>query len=105
MMIKEKMQWPLQETARAKILSPDEMEALPEGCLVWVEHNTEFLSGPRLAPMVMHAGILGNYRDYLVPDEMRAPDQIQMRYRVWSGRPTVPLMDWTPWTINKEWMV
>jgi hypothetical protein len=54
--------------------------------------------------MVMHAGMLGNYREYLYPDEMRAADNIQLRVRVWSGRPTEQLMNWTPWTLNKEWI-
>lgn len=105
MTIKEKMQWPLQETARAKILTPDELEQLPDGYLVWEERNTEFIPGPRLQPMVAHEGVLGNYREYFLPCKLRAADSIQTRFRFWSGRPTVPLMDWTPWTINKEWMV
>ena len=99
------MEWPIRETARARILNPKEMEELPEGACVWVEHNPQQWSRPpRLQPMVMHAGMLGNYREYLYPDEMRAADDIQLRVRVWSGRPTEQLMDWTPWTLNKEWI-
>ena len=89
------------------VMNPDELENLPEGTVVWQEANLEVINHegfPRLMPMVMYRGMLGNYDQYLYPDELRAVDDIQMRVRCWSDKPTEEIMNKTPWIICKEWM-
>ena len=89
------------------VMDPNELENLPEGTVVWQEANLEIIEDetyPRLMPLVMFRGTLANYNYYLFPDELRAADDIQMRVRCWSHRPTIETMDKTTWVICEDWM-
>ena len=89
------------------VMTPNELENLPDGTVVWQEANLETINSedyPRLMPMVMYKGIIANYKYYLYPDELRAADDIQMRVRYWNYRPTIETMDKTTWVICKDWM-
>ena len=88
------------------IMSPDELESLPDGIVVWQEANLKLITRknyPRLMPMVMYRGMLGNFEDYLYPDELSAMDDIQLKFRYWSHKPTIETMDKEPWIIREEW--
>ena len=85
------------------VMTPDELESLPEGAVVWQERHN-YKANDRVMPFVMYGGILGNYYEYLVPDELRAADDIQMHFRYWNYRPTVETMEREPWIIREEWI-
>ena len=87
------------------IMSPDELETLPDGAVVWQETNLfEVKKGiDRIMPMVMYHGMLGNYQEYMYPDELRAADDIQLKFRYWNYKPTLETMAKTPWEIREEW--
>jgi len=90
------------------VMSPDELENLPNGAVVWREKHdydeeSESVRQTRLMPMMMYNGLIANYYEYLYPDEMRAADDIQLRYRYWSHRPTIETMDNEPWIMREEW--
>ena len=89
------------------VMSPNELEKLPDGTVVWQEANLENVNDedyPRLAPLIMYRGKLSNSEYFLIPDELRAADDIQLNFRYWSHRPTIEIMDATPWIICEEWM-
>ena len=91
------------------IMSPDELENLPNGTIVWREkydydNTTENVRDLRLMPMIMFNGIIANYYEYLYPDELRAADDIQLKYRYWNMKPTINIMTCTPWVKREEWI-
>ena len=57
---------------------------------------------PRVSPMVMYQGILGNEMEYLVPSEMDAADHIRMQIRIWDTKPTDEERAATPWPTRQE---
>ena len=86
------------------VMSPDELERLPDGAVVWQETNLHKVKGiDRIMPMVMYHGMIANYSEYLIPDELRAMDDIQLRFRYWNFKPTLETMGKTPWVIREEW--
>lgn len=92
------------------VMNPDELENLPDGAVVWREQHSyrtdkESIRYERLMPMIMYNGIIANYYEYILPDELRAMDDIQLRYRYWSHRPTIETMDKEPWIMHEEWKV
>lgn len=91
--------------ATIHIMSPDELENVPDGTVVWQETNLfEVKNGiDRIMPMVMYHGMLGNYQEYMYPDELRAADNIQLKFRYWNDKPTFNIMMSTPWAIREEW--
>lgn len=113
----------------------DELEAIPEGGVVWQEFrkprhykwiidrkygltvldNAEYIPDnllvtklptmfdkPRVSPLVMYRGILGNEIEYLLPSEMDAADYIRMQIRIWDVKPTEQEMAETPWPTKEE---
>ena len=87
------------------VMSPDELEELHDGAVVWQEVNLNKVveNCPKLMPLVKYHGMLGNYLAYLYPDELRAEDDIQLRFRYWSHKPTIETMENEPWIIREEW--
>lgn len=88
------------------IMSPEELENLPNGTVVWEErreYDNTNAAKARIQPMMMYNGMISNYYNYIYPDELRSMDDIQLRFRYWSMRPTIFRMDHTPWTINEDW--
>lgn len=85
------------------IMTPNELENIPDGTVVWQERKAYTNTAERLIPMVMYRGIIGNYYEYMYPDELRALDNIQMMFRYWNYKPTITTMESTPWVFHKEW--
>ena len=87
------------------VMGPNELENLPDGTVVWQETNLHAVKTgiDRIMPMVMYKGMLGNYQEYMYPDELRALDDIQLKFRYWNYRPTFETMMKEPWIIHKEW--
>lgn len=97
----------------------EELEALPEGTVVWQElrkalrykwaDNDYGGSGvpvafgePKVSPLVMAYGILANDREYLLPSEYDAADYIRMIVRIWDSKPTQEETLNTPWPTKEE---
>lgn len=88
------------------VMSPNELESFPEGTVIWMERRQyDNLSAKlaRIQPMVLYNGIYANNYSYILPDELRAADNIQLAVRCWNYRPTIETMDKTPWVIKEEW--
>ena len=85
------------------IMSPDELESLPDGAVIWEEYRDYKVPLNRVQPMVKFHGMFANYYDYLYPDELRADSDIQLKIRYWSHRPTIETMAREPWIIREEW--
>ena len=86
------------------VMSPEELENLPDGAVVWQETNLHVVKGmDRIMPMVMYHGTIANYSEYLIPDELRAMDDIQLKFRYWNYKPTLETMAKEPWIIREEW--
>ena len=90
--------------SKIHVMSPDELENLPNGTVIWQETNLRAVKGiDRVMPMVMYNGIFANYSEYLIPDELRAIDDIQLKFRYWNFKPTLETMSKEPWVIKEEW--
>ena len=91
--------------ATVHVMSPDELEKLPDGAVVWQETNLHTVKKgiDRVMPMVMYHGTIANYSEYLIPDELRAMDDIQLKFRYWNFKPTLETMSKEPWVIREEW--
>lgn len=86
------------------IMSPDELENSPDGTVIWQETNLCMVKkADRIMPMVMYHGTFANCEEYLIPDELRAMDDIQLRFRYWNFKPTLETMTKEPWIIREEW--
>ena len=85
------------------VMSPDELKGLKEGAVAWQESRVYDLNRPRVMPMVMFNGIIGNFDEYCVPDELRSMDDTQLRFRYWNKKPLDYTMDMEPWIIREEW--
>ena len=85
------------------VMTPDELENIPDGTVVWQERKVYTNIAERLMPMVMYRGIIGNHDEYMYPDELRAMDNIQMMFRYWNFKPTLETMTKEPWIIREEW--
>ena len=83
------------------VMSPNELEKLPDGSVVWQERKEPNV----IMPMIMYNGIIANYEEYLYPNELRAMDDIQLNLRYWNYRPTIDTMQNEPWIIREEWRV
>ena len=89
------------------VMTPNELESLPDGAVVWLEiHEYDNLMPGhcRIQPLVMYDGIYANNYSYVLPDELRAADNVQLTMRCWSHRPTIETMDKEPWIIHEEWI-
>lgn len=85
------------------VMNPDELDALPDGAVIWQERHDYKQFEDRVQPMVKFHGMFANYYDYLYPDELRAADDIQLKVRYWNYRPTIETMAREPWIIREEW--
>lgn len=88
------------------VMSPKELESFPEGTVVWMEtrdYKNDVPGYRRVQPLVLYNGVYANDYSYILPDELRAEDDIQLKVRCWNYRPTITTMENEPWIIREEW--